>query len=77
MHERARDCRPPGRRPARPPDSRQGTVFAGAFTFRITVVPHVSTLQANFFAIDVKAQKLMITQYHVEVHHPGSRKLDR
>ena len=43
----------------------------------ITVVAHVSTLQANFFAIDVKAQKLMITQYHVEVHHPGSRKLTR
>ncbi|GMT00939.1 hypothetical protein PENTCL1PPCAC_23113 [Pristionchus entomophagus] len=34
-------------------------------------------IKANFFGIDVKTPNLMITQYHVEVHHPGTRKLDR
>ncbi|EYC11675.1 hypothetical protein Y032_0050g2040 [Ancylostoma ceylanicum] len=34
-------------------------------------------IRSNFFEIDLSSSNMMVVQYHVEVHHPGSRKLDR
>ncbi|CAI5441874.1 unnamed protein product [Caenorhabditis angaria] len=34
-------------------------------------------VKANFFAVDLKNPKMVVIQYHVEVHHPGCRKLDK
>uniref|UniRef100_A0A183DJP0 Integron gene cassette protein n=1 Tax=Gongylonema pulchrum TaxID=637853 RepID=A0A183DJP0_9BILA len=34
-------------------------------------------VRSNFFEIDIAASNLIVTQYHVEIHHPGSRRLDR
>ncbi|CAJ0960664.1 unnamed protein product, partial [Mesorhabditis belari] len=45
--------------------------------------PNIGTLgrqlavRSNFFEIGLSSEKMMIVQYHVVVHHPGSRKLDR
>uniref|UniRef100_A0A0R3RQP8 PAZ domain-containing protein n=1 Tax=Elaeophora elaphi TaxID=1147741 RepID=A0A0R3RQP8_9BILA len=34
-------------------------------------------VRSNFFEIGIVNNNMMVTQYHVEIHHPGSRKLDR
>ncbi|CAP29475.2 Protein CBR-TAG-76 [Caenorhabditis briggsae] len=34
-------------------------------------------VKSNFFAVDLKNPKMVVIQYHVEVHHPGCRKLDK
>ncbi|MFH4975706.1 hypothetical protein AB6A40_002415 [Gnathostoma spinigerum] len=34
-------------------------------------------VKSNFFEISINNTNLVVNQYHVEVHHPGSRKLDR
>lgn len=34
-------------------------------------------IRSNFFEIGLREANTMVIQYHVEVHHPGSRKLDR
>ncbi|CAD6187630.1 unnamed protein product [Caenorhabditis auriculariae] len=34
-------------------------------------------VKANFFEIGLKNPKMVVIQYHVEVHHPGCRKLDK
>ncbi|MCP9264552.1 Protein argonaute-2 [Dirofilaria immitis] len=34
-------------------------------------------VRSNFFEVGIVNNNMMVTQYHVEVHHPGSRKLDR
>ena len=34
-------------------------------------------IRTNFFEIGLTADNMMISQYHVEIQHPGSRKLER
>uniref|UniRef100_A0A8R1TYC6 Uncharacterized protein n=5 Tax=Onchocerca TaxID=6281 RepID=A0A8R1TYC6_ONCVO len=34
-------------------------------------------IRSNFFEVGMINNNMMVTQYHVEIHHPGSRKLDR
>ncbi|CAI2348079.1 unnamed protein product [Caenorhabditis sp. 36 PRJEB53466] len=34
-------------------------------------------VKSNFFAVGLKNPKMVVIQYHVEVHHPGCRKLDK
>ncbi|CAI2354566.1 unnamed protein product [Caenorhabditis sp. 36 PRJEB53466] len=34
-------------------------------------------VKSNFFSVDLKNPKMVVIQYHVEVHHPGCRKLDK
>ncbi|VDM10677.1 unnamed protein product [Wuchereria bancrofti] len=34
-------------------------------------------IRSNFFEVGIANNNMMVTQYHVEIHHPGSRKLDR
>uniref|UniRef100_A0A915Q2W1 Uncharacterized protein n=1 Tax=Setaria digitata TaxID=48799 RepID=A0A915Q2W1_9BILA len=34
-------------------------------------------VRSNFFEVGIANNNMMVTQYHVEIHHPGSRKLDR
>lgn len=35
------------------------------------------TIRSNFFEVGISNNNMMVIQYHVEVHHPGSRKLDK
>ena len=34
-------------------------------------------IRSNFFEIDLSTTNLTVVRYHIEVHHPRSRKLDR
>ncbi|VDK73916.1 unnamed protein product [Litomosoides sigmodontis] len=34
-------------------------------------------IRSNFFEVEIVNNNMMVTQYYVEIHHPGSRKLDR
>uniref|UniRef100_A0A915CI33 Uncharacterized protein n=1 Tax=Parascaris univalens TaxID=6257 RepID=A0A915CI33_PARUN len=34
-------------------------------------------VRSNFFEVSVANRGMMVIQYHVDVHHPGSRRLDR
>lgn len=34
-------------------------------------------LRSNFFEIGILKATPVVVQYHVEIHHPGARKLDR
>ncbi|CAJ0573794.1 unnamed protein product, partial [Mesorhabditis spiculigera] len=43
----------------------------------IGVLGRTIPVKANFFEIGLKNDNVMVVQYHVIVHHPGSRKLDR
>ena len=31
--------------------------------------------KANFYEVHVRSNKLMVTQYHVAIEHPGNRKV--
>lgn len=34
-------------------------------------------VRSNFFEVEIVNNNMMVTQYYVEIHHPGSRRLDR
>ncbi|VDM34624.1 unnamed protein product [Toxocara canis] len=34
-------------------------------------------VRSNFFEVSIANRGMMVIQYHVDVHHPGSRRLDR
>ncbi len=34
-------------------------------------------IRANFFEIVMPQKEIMVQQYHVEIDHPGNRKLDK
>lgn len=34
-------------------------------------------VRSNFFEVGIVNNNMMVTQYYIEIHHPGSRKLDR